>query len=382
MWYFLSDEEKRFAEKARQVAEQIKDAASKHHSSGTGANVESLRAMHKNGFFTLHVPKEYGGEGANFVSWCLVQEEICKVDLGVGNTISHEAAAANIILRLGTPEQIAYYLKKQVAGDLWGLLLTEPQGGSDVGGFQTRAVRRNGKYVINGKKAWGLNGDIAERHMVWAATDPEKHNRGISVFIVEKNTPGLSVSKPYIKSGWAGISCVDVIFENVEVPEANRVGAEGDGFGLFTTGLNQGRLGIAAQSLGLAEGAYEYALDYASKRILFGGPITDKQAVRFKLADMATAIEAGRALVYTTARLVDANEPGTHKLAAMAKCHLSDMAVQVTSDALFLMGSAGFSAEHPVERMMRDAHGLRIADGTNNIMRHVVAGAVIPRTKK
>ena len=382
MWYFLSDEEKRIAETARQVAQQIKAAASKHHLAEPGANMESLRAMQKNKFFALHVTKELGGMGANFVTWCLVQEEICKVDLGVGNAISHEAAAANILLEMGTKEQIDHYLKKQVAGDLWGLLLTEPQGGSDVGGFQTKAVRRNGKYVINGEKCWALNGDVAERHMVWAATDPEKKNGGISVFIVEKNTPGLTVGKPYVKSGWAGISCVDVSFKNVEVPEGNRVGGEGDGFGLFTTGLNQGRLGIAAQSLGLAEGAYEYALDYASKRILFGGPITNKQAVRFMLADMAMAIEAGRALVYTTARLVDAKTPDTHKLAAMAKCHLSDMAVKVTSDALFLLGSAGYSADHPLERMMRDAHGLRIADGTNNIMRHVIAGAVIPRSKK
>lgn len=382
MWYFLNDEEKRIAETARQVAQQISASATKHHLGSPGANMENLRAMQKNRFFALHVPKEFGGEGANFVSWCLVQEEICKVDLGVGNCISHEAAAANMIAQKGTPEQAALYLKKQAAGDLWGILVTEPHGGSDVANIKTRAVRRNGKYVLNGKKSMALNGDVAERHIVWASTDPEKKIYGLSVFIVEKGTPGLSVGKPYNKTGWAGISCVDVNFDNVEIPESNRLAAEGDGFRVFLTGLNQGRLGIAAQSLGLAEGAYEYALDYVKKRVLFGAPISDKQGVRFMLADMATAIEAGRAMVYTTARLVDAKAPDSDRLVAMAKCHLSEMVVKVTSDALFLLGSPGYTMDHPVERMMRDAHGLRIADGTNNVMRVIVSDMLIPRPKK
>lgn len=381
MWFFLNDEEKKYAEQARKVAQEIAASATKHHLGPPGANMDNMRAMQKAGFYSLHVPKEYGGLGASYTSWCAVQEEICKTDFGIGNVISHEACGANMIVKMGSRAQQAHYLKKQAAGDFWGLELTEPHGGSDVANFQTRAVRRGDKYVINGKKSWVLNGDVCHRHMIWASTDPEKGNRGLSVFVIEQGAKGVTLGKPYTKTAWTGISTCDVTYENVEVSEDARIGEEGQGFKIFVTGLNQGRLGIAVQSLGLAEGAYEYAKNYASNRKLFGGPVTDKQAVRFKLADMSTAIEAARALVYTTARLMDAGAPETAKMVAMAKYHASDMALKVCNDALFLLGSNGLLMDHPVERMMRDAHGTRIADGTNFIMRHIVANMELTPAK-
>jgi alkylation response protein AidB-like acyl-CoA dehydrogenase len=251
-----------------------------------------------------------------------------------------------------------------------------------MGNIQTRAIYRNGKYILNGTKSWVLNGDACGRYAIWASTDPEKKIRGLSVFIVEKGTPGVTVPERYKKTGWAGVSCTDVVLENVEVPEENRIGDDGDGFKAFLAGLNPSRLGIAVQSLGLAEGAYEYALDYATKRVEFGKPIAEFQAIRFKLADMATAIEAGRSLVYTTARLIDEGHPDADKLTAMAKYHLSDMAVKVTSDAVEILGGAGYVVDHPVEKMMRDAPALRIADGANGIMRVIVAASVIPKAPR
>jgi alkylation response protein AidB-like acyl-CoA dehydrogenase len=227
-----------------------------------------------------------------------------------------------------------------------------------------------------------MNGDVANRYVIWASTDPEKRIKGLSVFIVEKGTPGLKLGKPYTKSGWAGISCLDMTLENVEIPEGNIVGGEGDGFGIFRAGLNPGRIGIAAQSLGLAEGAYEYARDFARERVEFGQPISEFQSVRFTLADMATAIESGRSLVYTTAKLVDEKHADADKFMAMAKYSLSEMAVKVSSDAVQILGGAGYISDHPVEKMMRDAPGLCIADGTGGIMRVIVASMILPKAPK
>ncbi|MFC2001485.1 acyl-CoA dehydrogenase family protein [Chloroflexota bacterium] len=386
MWYFLTEEEKRIQEIARQVAEEIAPsslALEAKSRKADMANMEAIRKLQKAKLLALHVPKEYGGEGTNFVAWCLAQEEVAKKDLAIANCISHEACGTNLLLKMGTKQQTEYYLKKQaIDHDLWGICATEPQGGSDMGNIQTKATCRNGKYLLNGTKSWVLNGDVANRHIVWASTDPGKKIRGLSVFIVERDTPGVTVGRSYVKAGWTGISTTDLILENAEVPEENRIGEEGDGFKAFLASLNPGRVGIAAQALGLAEGAFEYALDYAKQRIVFGRPIADFQAINFKLADMATAIEAERALVYTTARLIDEGHPDADKLTAMAKYHVSDMAVQVTSDAVEILGGAGYVADHPVEKMMRDAPGLRIADGTNGIMRLIVTSSLLPKTPR
>ncbi|MFC1917070.1 acyl-CoA dehydrogenase family protein [Chloroflexota bacterium] len=382
MWYFLNEEEERIRETARKVAEQIAPMANEWEIKGKTANMAALRILQEHKLLSLHVPKEFGGVGTNFVAWCLAQEEIAKVDLAVSNCISHEAVVPNIMMKLGNKQQQDYYLKKQVQGNLWGVCVTEPQGGSDMAGIQSNAVLKGDKYILNGSKSWVLNGDVADRHLIWASTNPEKRIRGLSVFIVEKDTPGLKVSEPYNKPGWKGVSCTDLTMENVEIPAENLLGNEGDGFNAFLAGLNPGRVGIAAQALGLAEGAYEYALNYTTKRVEFGQPISEFQAIRFSLADMAIAIESGRTLVYTTARLIDAKHPDADKLTAMAKCQLSDTAVKVTSDAVEIMGGAGYMADHPVERMMRDAPGLRIADGANGVMRLIVAGSIIPKAPR
>ena len=384
MWYFLTEEEKRIQETAQEVAKEIAPLASEFElkGGGMGFNWEAIRKLQKAGLFDLHIPKKYGGSEANFVAFCLAQEEVAKVDLGMSNCIAHEAVPPNLLLKFGTEKQLDYYLQKQVEGDLWGVCATEPQGGSDMANIQTKATYSNGKYILNGTKSWAMNCDVANRFVVWTSTDPEKGIRGLSTFIVERDTPGVTLGEEYKKLGWSGTTAMDLVLENVEIPEENRIGNEGDGFKVFLAGLNPGRLGIAAQSLGLAEGAYSYALDYANNRIEFGKPITQFQAIRFMLADMSMAIESGRALVYTTAKLIDEGHPDAARLTATAKCQLSDMAVKVTNDAIQILGGAGYISDHPVEKMMRDAVAMRIGDGTNGIMRLIVSDILLPKAPR
>jgi alkylation response protein AidB-like acyl-CoA dehydrogenase len=261
---------------------------------------------------------------------------------------------------------------------LWCVAATEPDTGSDFAGIRTTAVKKGSKYVIDGRKTWASTGGTAQLYLVFASTDPAKKMGGISAFVVERDTPGFKIGRELPKLGWHTMSTTELSFENVEVSEENRVGEEGDGFKLFLSALVPGRLGIAAQGLGCAQAAFEYARDYTKQRKQFGRSVSDFQAVRFMLADMATHIQASDCLTYHTARVADAggNEE-VEKLAAMAKYYVSDIAMKTTVDALQLLGAAGYCSDHPVERMMRDAKGLQIADGTNQIMRIVVAKSLL-----
>jgi len=260
---------------------------------------------------------------------------------------------------------------------LWCLAVTEPEVGSDIGSIRTKAVRNGSVYTIDGEKTWASTGGTAGLYVILAMTDPARRIQGLTAFIIGRGTPGLQVGRELPKMGWWTMSTTELSLEGVQVPEENRLGEEGEGYHVFLSALVPGRLGIAAQSLGLAEAAFECARDYARRRVQFGRPIAEFQAIRFMLADMATSIEACRLLTYETARLADRGSDEVEKLSAMAKYFVSDAAMQITTDAVQILGANGYSADYPVERMMRDAKGLQIADGTNQIMRVVVARAIL-----
>ena len=324
-------------------------------------------------------PEAYGGAEADYQSYVIAIEELSRVCASTGVVLSaHVSLGSNPIYLFGTEEQKQKFLKPMAEGTKLGCLgLTEPEAGSDAGGTQATAVLDGDEWVLNGSKNFITNGGDAEVTVAMFKTDenaPKKH-QGISAFIIEKGTPGFSAGKTEDKLGIRSSSTRELVFSNCRVPKENLLGKEGDGFKIAMKTLDGGRIGIAAQALGIAQGAYEEALSYAKKRQQFGQPIGKFQAVQFKLADMATQIEAARFMVYRAAWCVDNKLPYT-KEAAMAKCFASDVAMWVTTEAVQVLGGYGYVKDYPLERMMRDAKITQIYEGTNEIQR-VVIGANI-----
>lgn len=339
---------------------------------------DAVRKIQGAGLLRLLVPRESGGQAADFVALCLAQEEVAKVDVGLSNFISDQAVPSNIMRVHGTREQMARFFSTIVdKSGLWCLAVTEPEAGSDLASIRTRAERRGDSYIINGQKSWASTGGVADLYVILATTDPGQRIGGLTAFVVERTSPGFRIGREHPKMGWWTMSTTELALEDVEVASENRIGEEGAGYEVFLTALIPGRLGIAAQSVGLASAAYQYARDYASTRVQFGRPVATFQAIRFMLADMATAIESARLLTYHAAQSADEGSHESEKLSAMAKYFTSDMAMQITVDAVQILGAAGYTTDHPVEKMMRDAKALQIADGTNQIMRVIVARAIL-----
>lgn len=373
----MTDRQSRIREVARKTAAEvvplISDARPKREFPWS-----AVRKMQDAGLLRLLVPAEFGGEEADFVSFCLAQYEFAKVDLGLANFISDQGVPSRILRDHGSSVQKARFFPMIVdEKSLWCLAVTEPEAGSDMGSIRTRAVRNGSVYTIDGEKTWASTGGTAGLYVILAMTDPARRIQGLTAFIVGRGTPGLQVGRELPKMGWWTMSTTELSLEGVQVPEENRLGEEGEGYQVFLSALVPGRLGIAAQSLGLAEAAFEYARDYARRRVQFGRPIAEFQAIRFMLVDMATSIEACRLLTYETAQLADRGSDEVEKFSAMAKYFVSDAAMQITTDAVQILGANGYSADYPVERMMRDAKGLQIADGTNQIMRVLVGRAIL-----
>jgi len=325
-------------------------------------------------------PEEYGGAEADYISYAIAVEELSRVCASTGVTLSaHISLGANPIYMFGTEEQKQQYLKPLAEGSKLGAFgLTEPSAGSDAGGTRTTAVRDGDEWILNGSKNFITNGGDAETYIVLARSDKEaqKHH-GISAYIVEKDTPGFSFGKKEKKMGIRASSTMELVFDNCRIPAANILGEEGKGFKIAMKTLDGGRIGIAAQALGIAQGAYEAALNYAKERKQFNQAISKFQGVQFKLADMATEIEAARLLVYQAAYRASAGLPYGQQ-SAMAKLFASDVAMRVTTDAVQVFGGYGYTRDFPVERMMRDAKITQIYEGTNEIQR-VVIGATITR---
>jgi acyl-CoA dehydrogenase len=322
--------------------------------------------------------EEVGGGGADFLSYVIAVEELSRVCASTGVTLSaHISLAGWPIFKFGTPEQKEKFLRPMAEGKKLGAYgLTEPGSGSDAAGMKTTAVRDGDDYILNGSKIFITNGGDAEIYVVFAVTDPTLKHKGITAFIVEKGTPGFSFGKKEKKLGIRSSPTLEIIFDNCRIPASQRLGEEGQGFKIAMMTLDGGRNGIAAQAVGIAQGALDHALAYAKERKQFGMPIAKQQAIQFKLADMATQIEAARLLTYQAAWLESEGLP-YGKASAMAKLFAGDVAMQVTTEAVQIFGGYGYTREYPVERMMRDAKITQIYEGTNEIQRLVISNYLL-----
>lgn len=330
------------------------------------------------GLAGITFPEEYGGVGADYLSYAIAVEELSRVDASVGVTISaHSSLCANPIYIFGTEAQKKKYLVPLATGEKLGAFgLTEPMAGSDASGTKTTAVRDGDNYVLNGSKVFITNGFEADIYVVTAQMDKSKGNKGISAFILEKGMSGFTFGKKEKKMGIRSSATYELIFDNLRIPAENLLGEEGQGFKTAMVTLDYGRIGIASQALGIAQGAYEQALKYAKERVQFGKAISQFQINQFKLADMATQIEAARLLVYQSAYLASQHK-SVSKASAMAKLYASETAMWVTTQAVQIHGGYGYTREYPVERMMRDAKITEIYEGTSEVQRIVISSHIL-----
>jgi alkylation response protein AidB-like acyl-CoA dehydrogenase len=359
---------------------------------------ETVKKMGELGLLGVPWPETLGGAGLDLLSYMITIQELARIDASTGLTVSaHTTLGTSPIVNFGTDDQRERFVPLLAAGRvLGGFGLTEPDAGSDAGGTRTTAVRRGGRYVLNGTKRFITHGSVGEIFVVTAVTDPSKGTKGISSFILTKPTSDLATTRrlgighepslPAMKGfrsgkkedklGWRASDTAELILEDVEVPEENRVGVEGQGFTNFMRTLDSGRIGIAALSLGIAEGAYDEARRYSTVRRQFGKAIAEFQGISFQLADMATEIEAGRHLMFHAAWLAQHGKPFS-KEAAMAKLFCSELAMRVTTKAVQVFGGYGYTKDYPVERMMRDAKICEIGEGTSEIQRIVIARHIL-----
>jgi alkylation response protein AidB-like acyl-CoA dehydrogenase len=338
-------------------------------------DIEKLFA--DNGILAIPFPEEYGGISGSSVSICMAIEEIAKADATCSLILAVQALGSYPILVAGTQEQKKRLCPPLAQGRVAAYALSEAGSGSDAAAMKTTAKRYGDEYVLNGGKIFITHGGIAETLVVFARTDGEQGAKGISAFVLEKENSPWTVVKTEHKLGIKGSPTAQLAFDDVRVPAGNRLGDEGQGFKLALAVLDRSRPGIGAQALGIAEGAFDYALNYAKERRQFGQPIASFQGLQFMLADMATQIEAARHLVYLAATKVDQKLPDLTKIAAMAKMFASDMAMKVTTDAVQILGGYGYIQDYPVERMMRDAKITQIYEGTNQIQRVVISRALL-----
>ncbi|WP_042354454.1 acyl-CoA dehydrogenase [Bacillus rubiinfantis] len=335
---------------------------------------EILTKMGELGLMGIPIPEAYGGAGMDFTSYIIAIHELSKVSATIGVILSvHTSVGTNPIVYFGSEEQKQKYVPKLASGEYLGAFcLTEPSSGSDAASLKTRAARDGAEYILNGSKVFITNGGEADIYIVFATIDPKLGAKGITAFIVEKNTPGLVIGKDEKKMGLHGSRTVQLTFENMRIPAANLLGKEGEGFKIAMANLDVGRIGIAAQALGIAEAAQEAAVNYAQDRRQFGKPIAAQQGIAFKLADMATSVEAAKLLVYRAANL-RARGLKCSMEASMAKLFATRTAVEAATEAIQVFGGYGYTEDYPVERYFRDAKVTEIYEGTSEIQRIVIS---------
>ena len=340
--------------------------------------MENVKKMGELGMMGIPFPTEFGGAGGDVLSYILAVEELSKVCATTGVILSaHTSLCASLINENGTPEQKEKYLRDLCTGNKIGAFgLTEPGAGTDAAGQQTTAVLDGDNYILNGSKIFITNGGVADTFIIFAMTDKSKGTKGISAFIVEKGFQGFSIGKKEDKLGIRASSTTELIFENCIVPKENLIGREGKGFGIAMKTLDGGRIGIAAQALGIAEGALEEAIKYMKERKQFGRPISAFQGLQWMVAEMSTKIEAARFLVYKAAWLKENKQPYSID-AARAKLYAAEVAMDVTTKAVQLFGGYGYTKEYPVERMMRDAKITEIYEGTSEVQKMVISGSLL-----
>ncbi|MGE6754873.1 acyl-CoA dehydrogenase [Rossellomorea sp. NPDC071047] len=340
-------------------------------------DMDLFKKMAELGLTGIPWPEEYGGIGSDYLAYCIAVEELSRVCASTGVTLSaHTSLAGWPVYKFGTEEQKQKYLRPMAQGEKIGAYgLTEPGSGSDAGGMKTTARLEGDHYVLNGSKIFITNGGIADTYIVFALTDPSQRQRGTSAFIVEADFEGFSVGKKEKKLGIRSSPTTEIVFEDCKVPKENMLGSEGDGFKIAMMTLDGGRNGIAAQAVGIAQGALDASVDYAKEREQFGKPIAANQGISFKIADMATSIEASRLLTYQAAWLESEGLP-YGKESAMSKLMAGDTAMKVTTEAVQIFGGYGYTKDYPVERYMRDAKITQIYEGTQEIQRLVISRMV------
>jgi alkylation response protein AidB-like acyl-CoA dehydrogenase len=380
MKYLLTDEQKMIVDICRQIADGRIAPARAEMDEKAIFPWEIIKEIAKSDLFRLFVPEEYGGMGTGIFEICLATEELSRGDLGVATSYAASGLGIIPILIAGSIEQKKKYLPQLASGEkLAAFGLTEAEAGSDAGSIRTTALKEKNCYILNGTKQWISNGGEADIYVVFAMTDPEKGIRGASAVIVEKGTPGFEFGKKEDKMGIRSSATRELIFTDCRVPEENILNKEGMGFLIAMQTFDQSRPVVGAQAVGVAQAALEEALGYSKIRKQFGTPISSFQAIQHMLADMAINIEAARALVHHTARVIDSGEKNISRLSSMSKVFASDMAMKVTSDAVQIFGGYGFMKEYPVEKMMRDVKITQIYEGTNQILRNIVALDMIKR---
>jgi alkylation response protein AidB-like acyl-CoA dehydrogenase len=374
MNWFLTDEQKMIIETAREIAvKKILPVREKYDHEGIFP-WDVVQALAEADLCGLYIPAEYGGFGGGVFELCLAVEELSKVCGGISLAMAATALGTFPLLLFGSDEQKKKYLPGIAAGKTIAAFgLTEANAGSDALGMKTTAKLDGDSYVLNGTKQWITNGENAEMYTIIAVTNPTKGARGLSAFIVEKGTPGFTFGKHEDKMGIRASSTTELIFQDCRVPKANLLVREGMGAIVAINTLNYSRPGVGSQALGIAAGALDDAVKYSRQRIQFGEPISSFQAVQHLLADMATQIEAARALLYATAKTIDAGEKHFAKESAMTKLFCSDVAMKVTVDAVQVMGGYGYMREYSMEKRMRDAKITQIYEGTNQIQRNEIA---------
>ena len=383
MLFKLTDEQLMIQNMVREFSRKVVAATASERDKTKQFPAENFRQMGELGLMGMMVPQQYGGESADTISYVLALSEIAyscastSVVMSVQNSIVCET-----LYRFGTEEQKQTFLVPLASGEMIGAFgLTEPDAGSDPVRQQATAVRDGDQYILNGTKRFITSGKHSKVVLVTAKTDESKGHKGISCFVIPKGTPGLIVGQMEDKMGLRASDTTDLILENCAVPASNRVGKEGDGFKIAMSGLDSGRIGIAAQSFGVATAACDAAVKYAKKRKQFGAAISKHQAIRFQIADMVTQIEAAKQLIFSAASLKDRGEPYTRE-ASIAKLFASEMVNEVTARAIQIHGGYGFTKDYPVERFYRDARVFTIYEGTSEIQRIVISNQILKDKRK
>ncbi len=377
--FHLSDEQKQFRDLAREFARNEIVPRARHHDETGEYPMEICRKAWELGLMNTHIPADYGGLGLGVLEGCLIAEEIAWGCTGIGTAMEANTLAQGPVIVAGTDEQKRKWLSPLAREfRLTAYCVTEPGAGSDVQGIQTTATRHGNDYVLNGSKMWITNGGVADWYFVLAYTDLSQRHRGMSAFIVPRETEGVIVGKKENNMGQRASDTRAITFQNIRVPLENRLGEEGDGFRAAMTAFDHSRPVVASAAVGLAQSAYEHAVAYAKERKTFGVPIYKHQAVGFLIADMACAIEAARLLVWKSAWTIDQGKRNTRE-AAFAKLFAADTAVRVATDAVQVFGGNGFSKEYPVEKLYRDAKIYQIYEGTSQIQRLIIAKEIFER---
>ncbi|RPJ03849.1 MAG: acyl-CoA dehydrogenase [Spirochaetaceae bacterium] len=374
MNYFLTDEQKEIQELAAKIADEKIKPIAHEYDEKEKFPVEIVKILGDADLYRVFIPEAYGGLGGGVFEMSLVVEQLSRACGGIALAYAASGLGIIPIILFGTEEQKKKYLPRLASGEIIAAFaLTESDAGSDASAIKTQALPKGDDYIINGTKQWISNGGDASIYTVITLTDPSRGARGSAAFLIEKDTPGFTFGKKEEKMGIKANSTRELIFQDCKVHKSQMLGKDGMGFMVAMKTFDQSRPGVAAQAVGIAQGAFEIALKYSQERHQFGKPISAFQGVQFMLADMATQIEAARALTYQSARTIDAGEKNVAKNASMAKVFASDTAMRVTTDAVQILGGYGYMREYPVEKMMRDAKITQIYEGTNQIQREVIA---------